>query len=140
MRGSRTIRTPKAREAFLSTLRAGWSVARAAKAAKIGRTSAFDWRNDDEQFAADWDEAIEAGTDIIEDHGLKRAINKSDTLMALFLKARRPEKFKDRSVVEHDITEQLAERLQAAKRREVGRIAGPVIIDQVPALVDDSEA
>jgi hypothetical protein len=37
-----------------------------------------------------------AGTDALEDEALRRAKDKSDTLLIFLLKARRPEKYKDR--------------------------------------------
>lgn len=51
------------------------------------------WRAEDPNFAADWDEAIEDGTDFIEDVATERALKKSDPLMLAILRARRPEKF-----------------------------------------------
>ena len=51
------------------------------------------WREDDEDFSKDWDEAIEEGTDYIEDTATTRALTKSDALMAMILKARRPDKY-----------------------------------------------
>jgi hypothetical protein len=51
------------------------------------------WREDDANFASDWDEAVEEGTDFIEDIATERAMKKSDPLMLAILKARRPDKF-----------------------------------------------
>lgn len=90
---SRFIRTFKARRIFLDSLAAGDSISKAATAAG-GTTRNFKaWRADDENFAADWDEAIEEGTDFIEDTATERALKKSDPLMLAILKARRPDKF-----------------------------------------------
>lgn len=90
---SRFVRTFKARKAFLDELEVGSSVSFAARAAG-GTTKNFKrWRKDDEDFARDWDEAEEAGTDHLEDEAYARAIKKSDPLMMFMLKARRPEKF-----------------------------------------------
>jgi hypothetical protein len=90
---SRHVRTFKRRKAFLDMLEVGMSISRAADAA--GATTQFfkSWRNSDEDFAKDWDEAIETGTDYIEDTATQRALEKSDPLMMMMLKARRPEKF-----------------------------------------------
>ena len=78
-------------------LEAGQSVAAACDKAVVGRTAAYAWRKDDEEFAAAWDAAIEIGTDALEDEAVKRAKAKSDTLLIFLLKVRRPEKFKERS-------------------------------------------
>jgi hypothetical protein len=90
---SRFVRTFRARKAFLDSLAAGDSLSKAARAAG-GTTSIFKrWRAEDENFASDWDEALEEGTDFIEDTATDRAMKKSDPLMLAILKARRPEKF-----------------------------------------------
>ena len=82
-------------------------------------------RASDEVFAVAWSEAIDTGTDVLEDEAFRRAYDGvvepivsggrqvmdpdgkpmavrrySDSLMVTLLKARRPEKFKDRSVVD----------------------------------------
>jgi hypothetical protein len=119
---NRTIRTPEKKAAFLDALAEGASVTKAASAAGLGRTAAYAWREDDEGFKAEWDSAVEAGTDVMEDEALRRAVNGvskpvfhkgtacgyvqeySDTLMIFMLKARRPDKYKDRAAVESDNT------------------------------------
>lgn len=97
----KTIRTPKNREVVLAELNAGLSVAGACRSAGISRVAAYAWRNDDAEFAAEWDDAVEAGTDNLEDIAVKRASDSSDTLLIFLLKARRPDKFKDKIVNEH---------------------------------------
>jgi hypothetical protein len=47
----RTVRTDRAREIFLKTLAATCNVSRSARRAGMGRTAAYDWRSDDEDFA-----------------------------------------------------------------------------------------
>lgn len=90
---SHFVKTFKRRKLFLDQLAAGTSVSFAAAAAG-GTTRQFKrWRETDPDFAADWDDALEEGTDFIEDIATKRAIRKSDPLMAMILKARRPEKY-----------------------------------------------
>ena len=98
---NRTTRTPKKRAAFLKTLAAGDSVSKACDAAGIGRRTAYDWRDADEELAAEWDDAVETGTDVLEDEAVQRAKNGSDTLLIFMLKARRPEKYKDHYRHEH---------------------------------------
>ena len=98
---NRTKRTPKKRAAFLEALGSGESVTKACNAAGIGRRTVYDWRGDDEKFAAEWEDAVETGTDVLEDEAVKRAKDGSDTLLIFMLKARRPDKFKDRWQHEH---------------------------------------
>jgi hypothetical protein len=109
----RTIRTLKKRKKFLQAMSAGASVAAAALAAGMSRRAAYEWREAEPDFAADWDVAQEQGTDALEDEARRRAaegtdepvfyqgkacgaIRKySDTLLIFLLKARRPEKFRE---------------------------------------------
>jgi hypothetical protein len=81
-------------------------------------------RANSETLAAAWDDAVEAGTDALEDEAVRRAKKSSDTLLIFLLKGRRPHKFKDRAVVEHDLTERLADRLAAARKR---RSVSPIV-------------
>jgi hypothetical protein len=90
---SRFIRSFKARKIFLDQLGVGNSISFSAHAAGGTAGNFRRWRQDDENFAQDWDDAIEQGTDFIEDVATDRAMKKSDALMAMILKARRPEKF-----------------------------------------------
>lgn len=89
-----------ASERFLTALGEGMSVAGAAKLAGVGRQTVYDWRKRDAAFAAAWDDAIETGTDNLEDEARRRAMSSSDTLMIFMLKARRPDKYKDRRASE----------------------------------------
>jgi len=87
---------------FLAVLAAGHSVMTAAEAAGVARQTVYRWRQEDEAFARAWDEAIEAGTDRLEDEALRRAFAGSDTLLIFLLKARRPAKYRDTHHVQHD--------------------------------------
>lgn len=106
--------TLKKKEKFLKALAEGHSISAAAKEAKIERRTVYNWRESDADFAADWDAAIEAGTDALEDEARRRAHDGtlkpvfyqgeevgavreySDTLLIVLLKARRPQKYKER--------------------------------------------
>lgn len=116
---NRTVRTPKKRAAFLEGLASSASVTTACLLAGFGRRSAYDWRAADEDFAADWEDALEAGTDLMEDEMRRRAVEGvdeprfhdgqicghvrkcSDSLLIFMLKARRPDKYRDRAEVSH---------------------------------------
>jgi len=96
-----SIRTEENREKFLAALREGFSIANAAGAAGAGRGAMYVWRKEDPEFAADWDDAIEVGTDKLEDEARRRAMNGSDAVLMFLLKARRPQQYKDRAMHEH---------------------------------------
>lgn len=92
-------------------------------------------READDEFRRDWEDAIEAGTDRMEDEMLRRAVEGvdepiyqggkkagtvkrySDTLMIFSLKARRPEKYRDNSKTDINITGDLVTELLAANKR-----------------------
>jgi transposase-like protein len=97
----RTIRTPKKRQIILDVLRAGNSVGAACDKAGIARSAYYDWRRDDSDFMAATEAAIEAGTDILEDVAITRAVRQSDTLLIFLLKSRRPEKYRETTRHEH---------------------------------------
>jgi hypothetical protein len=118
MRG-RSVRTHEHSEKFLKSLRRYGNVTKAARAAKVGRRTAYEWREDDDEFAKAWDEALEEASDHLEAEAYRRAVTGtlkpvhyqgkkvdtvreySDSLLTLLLKANRPEKFKDRVANEH---------------------------------------
>ena len=89
-------RGPEDRQAFLTALAAGQSVTAAAEAAGIDRKTAYRWRDAQPDFAASWEDALEDGTDHLEDEALRRAFAGSDLLLIFLLKARRPKKYRER--------------------------------------------
>jgi transposase-like protein len=94
--------TPKKRKDFLTCLSSGQSVAAACKTTGIARKTVYKWKQRDAQFAQDWDEAIDDGTDGLEDIALERAKKSSDRLLSFLLKARRPAKYRDQYVKAKD--------------------------------------
>lgn len=90
---ARFIRSFKARKIYLDQLAAGNSESFAAEAAGGTARQFKRWRETDENFRQDYEDALEAGTDFIEDVAVQRALTKSDPLMIMMLKARRPEKY-----------------------------------------------
>ena len=95
-RSPKTIRTDRARETFLNVLEETCNVSEAARQAGIGRSSAYEWRNDDPSFAAAWDDAEQVAIDKLEQVARERAIDSSDRMLEILLKAHRPEKYVDR--------------------------------------------
>ena len=85
----------------LSRLASGLSITASMKCAGYTRQTYYDWRAADPTFAALADEAMEMGTDALEDSALRQAKAGNTTLMVLLLKARRPDKYKDRISNEH---------------------------------------
>jgi hypothetical protein len=126
-------RTPEKDAKFVEMLASGASVAAAAKAAGYGRQRLYECREADPELAAAWDDALEEGTDLLEDEALRRAkdgveeprfyegevcghVRKySDTLMIFLLKARRPEKYGDKAQTDH--TGNLTMRWPGARRQ-----------------------
>ncbi len=127
-----------AREAFLAALASGWSVSKAALVADVARASIYRHRAADPTFAAAWDEALETGSDAIEDEARRRAVDGvsrpvfykgkvcgtvqecSDSLLLAILRARRPEKYRDNSKIEH----RLSDTLEALVLRSMAPKAG----------------
>jgi hypothetical protein len=115
---ARTPTTEKRKEQFLKELANRANVSDAARAAGVGRRTAYDWRAADEAFAAAWDEAVEHAVDELEREAWRRAAEGfdepvyqkgelvgtvrrySDHLMSVLLKAHRPEKFRERTQTE----------------------------------------
>lgn len=82
---------------MLAKLEKGYSIAAACRAAKVDRKTYYNWRTaDPEGFGARADDAIEAGTDMLEDSSRRQAIEGNTALMVLLLKGRRPERYADR--------------------------------------------
>lgn len=115
----RTKMTAKKRQQFLGLVANGASITRAARSIRMSRQYMYELRVKDPIFAAAWDAAEEEGTDLLEDEATRRAaegveepvyykgdvagfVRKySDTLMIVLLKARRPDKYRERSETTH---------------------------------------
>ena len=67
------------------------NVTAAAAAAGSGRSTLYDWRAEDPDFAQAWEEALELGICGLEDEAKRRAMNGSDTLLMFVIKQYRPE-------------------------------------------------
>ncbi len=154
--------TKHRREAFLRALADTGIVTIAAGIAGITRARAYQVRKEDLDFAAAWEDAEGRAADALEAEAWRRAVTGvqepvvssgkvvrdddgqpiairrySDMLLLALLKARRPDKFKDRAVVEHDIADGLADRLEAARQRALTASAGTIarLPVTVPRLV-----
>jgi len=108
----------KERKTFLDALRQGYSVTHAARPTGHARQRMYELREQDEEFAAAWSDAWEAGTDLLEDELRRRAlgydevtydgdgnvlrrVHRFDTpAIVMALKARRPDLYRDNARVE----------------------------------------
>lgn len=111
-------REDRLKEKFLAILSECASVIESCRQTPLNRATVYRWRHADPEFRKAWDEAVELGTDALEDEAIRRAhkgVRKpvyqqgrrvgtvrefSDTLLIFMLKARRPSKYKDRGHVE----------------------------------------
>ena len=111
--------TLKKRDVFLDALRSGHSVTKAAAACGLSRSTVYNHRAAEPEFAAEWDAAVEAGTDGMEDEARRRAVEGtlkpvyhqgqqvgtireySDTLLIFLLKGRRPGTYRDNATITH---------------------------------------
>lgn len=89
------------------------------------------WRNKYPEFADAADDAIEAGTDLLEDVAKLRAtaVDGSDTLLMFLLKSRRPDKYRERQSIEHKHT---------FDRAQAERLAGQYGLD-VEEVIAEAE-
>jgi hypothetical protein len=98
---------------FLAALTEQGTVYHAAQAAGISRQTAYRWREDDLQFAVEWNQAHENAVDAVENTIYRQAVG-GNTLAAIFyLKAHRPI-YRDRlnidvEQVDSEIKERLAQ-------------------------------
>lgn len=102
-----------ARARFCEVLADQCVVGKACEAVGISRQTAYDHRTKDKEFAAAWDEALEAGVDRLELEAWRRGVEGvdepivykgvitgtvrrySDELLILLLRAHRPEKYRE---------------------------------------------
>lgn len=119
---SGTNSTTKKRTKFLEVLRQTGNISKACEVISLSRRTAYNWRAQDAEFAELWDDAIEAGYDLLEQEARRRAyrglVKKkfgkdgdpvidpatgqqyyereySDTLLIFLLKGGRPEKYRE---------------------------------------------
>lgn len=96
-----TIRTDRARERFLTTLRETCNVSAGCRAASISRTAVYAWRRDDEAFANEWEEAEAEAIDNLEGVAYERAMaGQSDRMLEILLKGHRPERYVERQKID----------------------------------------
>ncbi len=139
---------------FLATLAESGNVTVAAQAAGVSRSGVYVQRQLDDAFAKAWEEAEEVAADRLEAEAWRRAVEGvaeplvsagklvsgedgrpmvirrySDNLLALLLRAHRPEKYRERTSVELDVSDRLADRLEAARRRAIAKPEAGVTLE-----------
>src|SRR5262249_55931157 len=86
---------------FIEILSQSCNVTLACKGAGIDRTTAYAHKKEMPDFSNAWDEAIEQAVDILEAEAWQRARKQSDVLMIFLLKAHKPEKYRERVMLQH---------------------------------------
>jgi hypothetical protein len=107
---------------FLDTLRETCNVTLAAKAAGVSSSSVYKHKQTDVLFSERWDEALQEGIDLLEHKAHQRAFEGvsepvfyqgyecgsvrkySDALTMFLLKAHRPDKYRERSQVDSNVS------------------------------------
>lgn len=77
-RGMNSNRTPERAAAFCAALAETCNVGKACKAIGIGRRTAYEWREDDPEFAKAWAGAMRIGVSALEDEAHRRAFDGAD--------------------------------------------------------------
>lgn len=109
------------RPRFLSALAESCNVTYAAREARVNRNTAYEHRDKDGDFAAAWDDAMEQGVEALEFEARRRALHGveepvvylgkviytvkkySDTLTIFLLKAHRPDVYRERQTIDHNV-------------------------------------
>lgn len=114
--------TEKLKTLFIDTLRETCNVTVAAQTVGINSGTAYRHRKEDPIFAEQWDEALQEGIDLLEQKAHERAFNGvdkgiyhqgmmvgtekqySDGLTMFLLKAHRPDKYRERSSIDQNVS------------------------------------
>ncbi len=83
-------RRDRQKKKFIETLEAQGTVLHAAKAAGVSRWTAYRWRQEDLEFAGQWDQALENAVDVVENSLYQKAVSGDTICMIFYLKAHRP--------------------------------------------------
>ena len=101
---------------FIETLAEQGTVSCAAKAAGVSRNTVYRWRQDDREFAAQWDEAMETAIDAVESALYQKARGGDTIPMIFYLKAHRL-KYRDRLTLDvPQLQKEVEERFERVKQ------------------------
>lgn len=105
--------------AFLKTLESTANVYLACRQAGVSRKTAYKWKDENEEFAAQWKDALEDALDVLEWDARKRARASSDKLIIWLLEVHRYGRKQ-----QHELS---------------GPGGGPIPVSDVITIVDDGE-
>ena len=116
-------------------IRTGGNVTKAARLIGTTKQNIYRWVQTDPVFADLFQEALDAGTDNLEEKAYDRAMDTSDRMMELLLRARRPDKYRESYKPDAELTladsdiDRLGQSimnacLEAARRRQAALPAG----------------
>lgn len=83
------------KDRFLDVLEQTNSVTHACKAITINRRTAYLWREQDPEWAADWDDIKESNMDELEASAYERAMRGETVLTIFLMKGWKPDKYRD---------------------------------------------
>lgn len=131
------------RTRFLALLRETGNVRQSAAGAGIGRDALYSWRNQDPDFAAAWEDALNLGIAALEDRALELAHAGNDRLIIFLLSSKRPEIYGQRAQIE--VSGQVSLNLRTASldelRAELARHVGSLGMQRITldAIADAAE-
>ena len=98
------------RKAFLKSLADCGIVRAACEEAGIDPKTAYNHRNSDPEFAAQWQAGLDFAADLLESEIRRRAFSGSDLLAIFLMKALRPERFREKVFISTAQLDKLIER------------------------------
>ena len=131
------------------------NVAESARIARYDKSTAYDRRHDNPEFAAQWEEAIEVATEKLELEARRRAYEGtskgvwhngelvgtekvySDTLMIFLLKAHRPEKYRDNFNVSANVS--INDRETVIVEYITAPAVADPLADELPRMLGEAE-
>ena len=96
---NRLKRCKEIEDKVLASIAEGNTATHAVKGTGVAYRTVYQWKQDDPEFDAKWQAAMEAGTQVLEQEAKRRAIEGSDQLLMFLLRGKRPEQYRERSEV-----------------------------------------
>ena len=145
----KTVRPDRAREIFLAVLAERCNVSEACRAAGIGRSTVYQWREAEPEFAEAWKAAEDEAADKLEAEAWRRGVDGvdkpvtfqgqitttyreySDRMLEILLKAHRP-MYREKQAVELSGPNGSPIEYRAAAKQEIADLFGPTAIEVIP--------
>ncbi len=131
--GRRSPFTSKKRSRFLEVVSAGGSVEAAARAVGCTRRSAYHWRDRDETFRDEWNTAVEASSDRLEQTLYKLARDGDVTALIFMLRSRKPEIYNPTLLLKRQMLQLALEKARAENGLTINASQVQVMIYPVEA-------